>query len=172
MPEESTGSEAAAPEDGDLESSVPPETADIPEYMDSVADPNILQPGDIVRRQAPGKDHQGRFARRADDGGLIVEDIIDLAKHEYLAEAGILRTGPDDRIFVHKSYFADDAPSREAFEVLANWALWREHPELRGVCARRFFTGADQGLEKERQSPFALCHDPASFSDWSAQRED
>lgn len=133
-----------------------PEAEQLPDCVTPVAELQQLQSGAIVRRRAPGKDQQGRFVRLQEDGqSFVVEDVIDLVQHEYLAEAGIIRPGPGEQLYQYDSVFGEDPLSREALDTLSGWSLYKEHPELRNEITqfvRRAFSPSQIKDWKRKES--------------------
>ena len=95
-----------------------------PDAVDSV------ETGKVIRRIGGGKDQQGLFTRFDDDGGMVLVSIIDPAKCEFVADAGILRPAKGDSLYVYRDRFARDRVSDEAFAIIREWTLYNKHPEL------------------------------------------
>jgi hypothetical protein len=102
-----------------------------------------MKPGDvppqgaIIRRIGEGKDQQGMFTRMDEEAGYILVSIVDPSAGEYLAEAGILKPQKKDKLFVYKTSFADSSDSSDALQILLDWPLYKNNPELQS--AMEFF---------------------------------
>lgn len=99
-------------------------------FFNQTADPDIIEPGTIIRRIGSGKDHQGRFTGRDDSNGLIIVNVIDLSAPSYAAPAGIIRQSPGDLFYFSTDTFQNSSRSSEAMEVVTRWPLYSKHPEL------------------------------------------
>ncbi len=100
------------------------------EIIKEFSDSSMLKSGYIVRRINSSKDQQGLFTGLDDTGGLVIVNVIDMASNEFIADAGIIRPGKDDRMFHYTSTFAHHKKSAEAMEVLRSWPLYRKNPDL------------------------------------------
>lgn len=94
--------------------------------FESAAD---LKEGDVIRRVNASKDHQGRFVKVSDDGGLMIVDVINLKDQEFVAEAGVIRPEPGDTLLKHKSRFGESEKTEAAMEIIQNWPLYRDTPD-------------------------------------------
>jgi len=104
----------------------------IPDYLLEVEDIQSLQPGMIVHRENEQKKQQGHFVKLTDEkDGLIVLNVIDLNAPSLVAEAGIIRPEPGDKIFRHASRFGESPQTDAARRIITEWTLFRNHPEIR-----------------------------------------
>ena len=103
---------------------------EIAEYLEEVKDIKSLSPGDIIRRIGNDKVQQGGFVKLTDEAdGVILVNVLDLVAPGYAAEFGAVRTGSGDKLYRHTSSFKDSGVD-SARNVLTNWTLYREHPEI------------------------------------------
>jgi hypothetical protein len=99
-------------------------------HLTKVEELDSLKSGDIIRRVSPAREQQGVFVKREADGALIVCDVIDLVECAFLAEAGVIRPGPEDEIFRLGHRFGEASNSEQARQVVRNWSLFREYPAI------------------------------------------
>jgi hypothetical protein len=98
----------------------------------TAADIGSLSQGAIVRRIGGGKDQQGRFVKPSDDGaGMVLVDVVDLEKHEFLTEGGIVKPQDGDQLLKHKANFENSDRAEAAMQVLKAWPLYRDNENLR-----------------------------------------
>lgn len=92
---------------------------------------SLLNPGDIVVRWGDSKKQQGTFQSVTDEkDGFVAIDVIDLANGNYLAEAGIIRNAPEDKLYRKVNNFNNSTFSNQAREILKSWPLYGKHPQL------------------------------------------
>ena len=103
----------------------------MPDYLQEISDFKSLEAGTVVRRVLGDKDQQGAFIKLTDEqDGLILAEVLDLKAGEYLAEAGIVRPAPDQKLYAHKSRFDGSPTANEALEIVKSWVLFRDTPAL------------------------------------------
>jgi len=100
------------------------------EQIQEISDTQSLKSGDIIRRLSATRHHQGVFVKMDAEGGLIVCDVVDLKECSFLAEAAVIRPTPEDQIFLVNSRFGKSERTDEARNIVLNWSLYRDHPEL------------------------------------------
>lgn len=100
------------------------------DYISPVLNTSEIKPGSILRRINGEKDQQGRFTGYDDNMGLILVNVVDLSAPSYAAPAGIIRPAPDDKLYVYTDTFRNSKSSARAFEILAEWPLYRKHAGL------------------------------------------
>jgi hypothetical protein len=83
-----------------------------------------------VRRIGGGKDQQGLFTRYDDNGSMILVHVIDPSKGEFIAEAGLLTLKKGDKLYRYTDSFAISPVSVDALQLLRQWPLYIQHPEL------------------------------------------
>ena len=90
-----------------------------------------FSPGNLVIRKSEGKHQQGVVQRPTENGdGLIVTDVLDLNEGTYLTDAGIIRPGPDDRLYRVDSSFQTSPRADRAREILTSWVLFQKSPRI------------------------------------------
>ncbi len=103
---------------------------DIPGFLIKISKDEPLEPGTLVRRIGGGKDQQGIFSHRTEDG-MVLHEVIDLVSGEYAAAEGLLAPGNNDSLYRYSYTFATSPVRAQALQVVADWSLLRKHPELR-----------------------------------------
>ena len=96
--------------------------------ISSLAD---LEAGVVVRRSAPDRIQQGGFRGLTDSGdGAIIAEVVSFHTPGFLAEAGIVKPGPDDSLFVLSDSFTGKDASSPALLIVREWVLFRERTDL------------------------------------------
>lgn len=100
------------------------------DYVEEISSSQNLAPGDIIRREKTDRRQQGVFVKYGDDGALVVCDVVDLTGCSFLAEAGVMRPNPEDRMYRLTDRFGSSQKTEAARQIVQSWTLYREHPEL------------------------------------------
>ncbi len=93
-----------------------------------------LVAGQVLRRISPDRVIQGgvRGLTEAGDGAIVAE-VVNLHTPSFVAEAGIVRPGSEDRLFVLEDSFSGRTEDAPALQIVREWVLFREHRSLQSA---------------------------------------
>ncbi len=89
-----------------------------------------LEPGTIVRRIGNGKDQQGSFLEFDDTYNMILANIIDMQSGNLVASEAVLKPRQNDKLYYYASSFGNSPLSENAEKIIAEWPLYKKHPDL------------------------------------------
>lgn len=140
--------------------------------------------GTIVGRVNNSKNQQGCFVRQNSDGALELINVIDINEGTLFASEGLLQPEKGDHVFYYKSTFKNSPCSKDAIEIVRQWALYKKNPNLHQAIERfvvttfvpeqllqwkkedtliKLFVPIQQkfriGRFKERRNPDRICKD-------------
>lgn len=100
------------------------------DFLQPVSDLTNIAPGTILRRTAPDRTQQGGFRGLNETGdAAIVAEVVTMHTPGFVAEVGLVRPGPEDKLHVLTDTFGS-GDDQQALLVLQEWVLFREHASL------------------------------------------